>query len=394
MGFNLKDLQMDCRFFSGYKPCSLNDKCNAQCPSKQIANPRILIIHLEALGAVLRGTALLCSIKRKWPQAHITWITSSGAAPLLENNHLIDRLLKNDHQGALALSTLGFDYGFCVDKSLVAAGLLQVPLEIKEKRGFGALDSGGIIPLNIEAQRSFELGLSNFEKFFVNKKPETQLIIESLGLDFQNDEYVLDFSKRDLLELENARRELFGLKKFEHPVIGLNTGCSPTIPYKKFSSKGWVELVDVLRKDFPQARILLLGGPEDTLRNEEIKAERPGSCVLTPTTSGLRTGLHYANLCDVVVTGDSLGMHMAIALKKWVVAWFGPTCAHEIDLYGRGIAVKTTAPCSPCWKRECEKPVMCYDQVNFEEVSQGVRLGLSPDKVFAPVAKKIPEISL
>src|SRR5258708_2883238 len=120
------EFQKDCRFFSGYKPCSLHNECAAHCPVKQVAHHRILIIHLEALGAVLRGTVVLRAIKRKWPNSHITWITSGGAAPLLENNHLIDRLLKNDHQGALALSTLVFDYGFCVDKSLVASGLLQV----------------------------------------------------------------------------------------------------------------------------------------------------------------------------------------------------------------------------------------------------------------------------
>jgi heptosyltransferase-2 len=87
-------------------------------------------------------------------------------------------------------------------------------------------------------------------------------------------------------------------------------------------------------------------------------------------------------------------MHMAIALKKWVIAWFGPTCSHEIDLYGRGVAIETKAPCSPCWKRECHKPLMCYDQVNFDEISKGVSLGLKPEKVFAPKAKKLPEISL
>jgi len=389
-----KSFQIDCRFFSGYKPCGLNNECAAHCPAKQVAYPRILIIHLEALGAVLRGTVVLRAIKRKWPQSHITWITSNGATPLLENNHLIDRLLKNDHQGVLALSTLKFDYGFCVDKSLVAAGLLQVPLEIRDKRGFGVRpESGAIVPLNVEALRLYELGLSNHEKFFVNKKPETQLIIESLGLDFKNDEYVFDFSKLDLLEMEKAREGL-NLKGFTYPIIGLNTGCSSTLPHKKLSVQGWIKVIDLLRQDFPNTKLLLLGGPEDTLRNQEIKSARGGSVALTPTTQGLRSGLHYVSLCDIVVTGDSLGMHMALALKKWVVAWFGPTCSHEIDLYGRGIAVETSAQCAPCWKRECHKPVMCYDLVNFQDIADGVRRGLKPEKVFASPARKLPEISL
>jgi heptosyltransferase-2 len=79
--------------------------------------------------------------------------------------------------------------------------------------------------------------------------------------------------------------------------------------------------------------------------------------------------------CDVVVSGDSLGMHMAIALKKWTVAWFGPTCAHEIDLYDRGVHVLTAAPCSPCWKRSCNRTPMCYDRVSTTDIIQGVRAG-------------------
>ena len=37
--------------------------------------------------------------------------------------------------------------------------------------------------------------------------------------------------------------------------------------------------------------------------------------------------------CDMVVSGDTLGMHMAIARGKFVVAWFGLSCAQEIDLF-------------------------------------------------------------
>ena len=69
-------------------------------------------------------------------------------------------------------------------------------------------------------------------------------------------------------------------------------------------------------------------------------------------------------------------MHMAIALKKWTVAWFGPTCAHEIDLYDRGYKALSKVACSPCWKRSCNKPEMCYDYVDFSEVVSGVKEGI------------------
>jgi heptosyltransferase-2 len=250
--------------------------------------------------------------------------------------------------------------------------------------------TGAIIPVNTEAQYLYSLGLSNHDKFFVNKKTEAQLIVESLDLDFQNDEYVFEFSSDEKFLMMKEKKEL-GIDGATGPIIGLNTGCSPTIPYKKFSVRGWLDLIDHLTQTFPHGRLLLLGGPEDTIRNKEILAMRPG-VTFTPTERGLRAGFRYVNMCDVVVTGDSLGMHMAIALKKWVVAWFGPTCAHEIEFYKRGVAIKTAAPCSPCWKRFCDKAQMCYDQVSWKEVSQGIAQGLK-EKVFAPHAKNIPEMT-
>ena len=42
--------------------------------------------------------------------------------------------------------------------------------------------------------------------------------------------------------------------------------------------------------------------------------------------------------CRVLVTNDSFGMHIAIALKKKFVAIFGPTHCQENCLYDRGVA--------------------------------------------------------
>ena len=44
------------------------------------------------------------------------------------------------------------------------------------------------------------------------------------------------------------------------------------------------------------------------------------------------------------VTSDSLGMHIAIARGIPVVAFFAPTSAAEIDLFGAGEKVISTAP--------------------------------------------------
>lgn len=79
------------------------------------------------------------------------------------------------------------------------------------------------------------------------------------------------------------------------------------------------------------------------------------------------------NLCDVVVTGDTTALHIAIALKKKVVAIFGPTCAQEIELYGRGEKMITSLPCAPCYRRSCEVAPNCMQAIKAEEVMAKIR---------------------
>ena len=157
-------------------------------------------------------------------------------------------------------------------------------------------------------------------------------------------------------------------------LIGINTGCAAVIPHKKLTVQMHRQMIDILQLKFSDYGIVLLGGPEDTLRNQQIAEGK--KVIQSPTELGLRDGLVSVAACDVVITGDSLGMHMAISQTAYTVAWFGPTCAHEIDFFDRGESVLTKAPCSPCWKRVCQNEVMCYDQVDLEEVTQAVARGL------------------
>lgn len=361
--------EINCRYFSGYKPCGLNEHCVPDCPSKSEIKHRILIVHLGALGAVVRGTSLLNAIHRKYSNAHVTWVTQAPAHRLLQGHALIDRVLTISAEDQLILSALEFDVGFCIDKSLVAAGVIN-KTTVRKLYGFKVdANSGTILPATGAAEELWGLGISDFKKFFINKKPETQLMCESLELDYRRDDYHLELNP-DEIRLRDERKKIWSIGS--KMIVGINTGCSPTIPYKKLSVNAHRTLVkELLQMNFS---VVLLGGPEDTLRNKEISNGL--EVINSSTESGLRDGYISVSACDIVITGDSLGMHMGIAAKKWIVAWFGPTCAHEIDLYDRGIKVLSSATCSPCWKRSCQKSLMCYDLVDLGKMLDGVKQGV------------------
>lgn len=365
-------MQTGCRYFNGYKPCGLSQSCDSQCPSLDIPKNRILVIHLEAIGAVLRATSILLAVKQKFQSSHITWVTQKPANELLKNNPYIDRVLTTEVSDLLVLQALEFDFAFVIDKSLKAMGVLQNTTADMVYGFTHDKTTGAILPATDSAQELWEIGLSDLKKFFENNKPETQLIAESLELTYQRDPYILKLTSEELSEAQERKQKWLKNKK---AIVGINTGCSATIPNKKLSIQNHRELILKIQSQFTDSvQVVLLGGREDSERNLEIAENLP--VILSPTDQGLRDGAISVQACDLVITGDSLGMHMAIALEKYVIAWFGPTCAHEIDLYGRGVHIITKANCAPCWKRTCQKNPMCYDLVQLDEIIFSVEKGL------------------
>lgn len=331
-----------------------------------------MLIHLGALGAVVRSTALLEPIRRKYPNCYLTWVTESPANKLLMGHPLIDRVVDSKSAELMVIENLEYDAVLVVDKNPVAVAIGR---RVKARRNFGFQTEpshGAIAPATPAAQELYDLGLNNEKKFFENQKSEIRLVHEALELGpYVRDEYILPLSPLERA-LQKKRSEEWRLQA-DQPVIGLNTGCSHVIPYKKLSVQRHREIIEKLisRGSF---NIVLLGGPEDTERNRRIAEGLP--VVQSPTELGLRDGLVSVAATDLVVTGDSLGMHMAIAQQNYVIAWFGPTCAQEIDLYERGEKILASVPCSPCWKRACDKPLMCYDLVDAKTIVDAVERGI------------------
>ena len=344
----------DCRLFSGYKPCRYKRDCD-DCPNYDPPEKRVCVLSLEAMGAVLRSTCLPPAIKRRYPKAHITWITLPQCAALLENNRFIDRLIKLAPATIPAIEFLKFDVLYSVDKSL-EAGALARKINSNQKLGFGISEDGIIIPLNEEATYQYDVGLSDELKFYKNTKAETQQLTETMDLDWQRDEYVLDLTSSELEESKRRREQV--VPPSAKGVIGFNTGCSLLFPYKKFTLDRSINMIAAWREEFPEHAVALLGGPEDTERQAAMKTHFSDDdyVINTPTTDGLRNGIIWMNIADTVLSGCSLGMHIAIALKKHVTAWFGVSCIQEVDLYERGDKLQAEVACSPCWKNPVMRP--------------------------------------
>ncbi|KAB2926473.1 MAG: glycosyltransferase family 9 protein [Bacteroidetes bacterium] len=370
----------ECKRFTGYKPCFPGTACYRECVEHRPIGKRILIVNLDAMGAVVQTTAMLPAIKRKYPDSHITWITLKNAYRLLDNNPYLDAVYVWEPESWLILQQMEFDILYQTDKTKRSCAFGNT-IRAAEKLGFGLDGNGKIVPLNREAEYSYILGLDDELKFRKNRKYGTEILQEALKLEFRRDEYVLQLSDEEQRYVEAYKRDqrLDGGEL----IVGFNTGCSYLYPNKKMTIDQHVELIERL-SGTEGVRLVLVGGPEDTERNAEIVRRVGEKVVSTPTTEGVRRGICYEAVCDVVITGDSFGMHVAIGLKKHVIAWFGLSCWSEIDLYDRGMMlVPEGLHCAPCWKRSCPYGLECISMIDLERIAGEVkRLAAIRAKVF------------
>ena len=364
---------LDCRYYIGDRPCRFQRDCPG-CPHYSPQGTRILILKTGALGDVLRTTILLGGIKRQFPESHITWITAHSAMPLVPRS-LVDRVWPVSPETLARLQLETFDLVLSLDKEPEVAALAMLA-KAPEKRGMGVDERGAVYPLNPEMAHYFRLGLDNHLKFHLNRRTYPDLLAEAVRISYDpaRDDYHLDISDKDR---EEARR-IFVSQGLEpgQPVVGINSGAGGVFVNKDWTFFGYLDLIRELDRE--KIPVVLLGGDRESQRVSELHRRLKSPYVKdvgTQHSLGLFSAL--AENCRVIVTGDTLGMHVGLAVKSRVIAIFGSTQPHEIEMFGRGEKVVTPIECAPCYRRSCDIHPSCMELIRHETVMDAVRRQLA-----------------
>jgi ADP-heptose:LPS heptosyltransferase len=386
----MRTISADCRFFLGDRPCTWHKREGALCACSHYepVSQRVLIVKLDAMGDVLRTTALLPPLATVHPAAAITWITKPESVPLLGRNPYITEVLVLGADAIAQLAVRTFDRVINLDAGKTSAALATLA-KSPRKDGF-VLDERGIVQAtNPAAQSWMEAGLFDDIKRQGSRTYQDRMA-DILGLAGEPHAYVFELADDERL---HARAHLVSLGvDLERPIIGLNTGAGGRWPLKQWREEGYVELVTRLAAQ-TDAQFVLLGGPGEVERNERLKAATPVKMFDPGCDNPIR---HFAGLLgfsDVVVTGDTLAMHLALALKRRAVVLFGPTSAPEIELYGFGEKVVPDMGCLSCYKNSCDFVPNCMDLISTDMVEAAVLRQLMLAGRSRPALAAVPSAS-
>jgi ADP-heptose:LPS heptosyltransferase len=363
-------VKTDCRHYKAYIPCKPHKLYGVHCADCNYYDPmheRFLIIKLGALGDVIRTTPLIRKIKSLHPQAEIWWLTY--APEFLPDE--VDRKLKFDLSSLLQIEETEFDYLFSLDKDYEAAAVAN-RVKARVKHGF-KLENGKTLPFDELAYDKYLTGVFD-DVNKANTKSYLQEIFEICGFKFNGERYLLSNFESDGYQWP----ELAGAVR---PLIGLNTGCGGRWTSRLWSEESWSNLAkDLISNGYS---VLLLGGEQEDGRNKNIAARSRASYLgFFP----LRQFINLVDQVDLMVTGVTMGMHIAIGLNKKIVLLNNIFNRNEFELYGLGKIVEPDRECKCFFQPKCtNKEYFCLDSLSHKKVFEAVEdvLKMSPPRISA-----------
>jgi ADP-heptose:LPS heptosyltransferase len=364
-------IAQDCKYFLGDRPCTWHKQKGVLCQCEHYTPSKgsLIMIKLDAMGDVLRTTCLLPVIANAWPHMKISWITRQESVPLLENNPYITEVIPYGSDAIVHLSSRIFDRMINLDAGKISAGLAAMA-RAKEKIGYVLHEDGYVVATNPAAEEWLRMGIFDDLKK-VNRRTYQEIMCSILGIPPEGMKYVLELTEA---EKEEARRHLLRLGlDLNKNIIGIHTGGGGRWALKQWNEKSFAafipDLIDTLGEE---VQILLFGGALERQMNERIMSGLNGSAFDAGCDNDVRRFAAMINYCSVVLSGDSLAMHVSLATGRPIVVLFGPTSSAEIELFGLGEKVVPDLECLVCYKKDCDFMPNCMDSISVDTVKQAI----------------------
>jgi heptosyltransferase-2 len=334
---------------------------------------KILVIRFSSLGDIVLTTPVIKSLKQKFPQSQIFFLTKSQYHDLLENDPDIFSLIKYDpkerHKGISGflklvkeLKTLNFD--LVVDlhanlRSFLIRHLLKTKLKIKyDKRWLARLLLVHFKFIHVESIHTVDSYLKALKKIGANSSVKDKEIF----LDQESENFLKDFLVEKNIEKDDI-------------VVGIHPGARWET--KRWNEEKFTQVCRILNQK-PKVKIILFGDRNDQELIEKISLGALNRKLFKAVNLPLNKFMSLIKRCDCFVTNDSGPMHMASALGVPVVAIFGSTHPKLgfSPLGPESIVLTADVKCSPCslhGEKKCHKKSrLCMDLIEPEMVMDAV----------------------
>ncbi len=340
-------------------------------------------MNITRLGDMLQATPTIAGIKMENPDCHITVLVEKQFEDICRVLPNIDEVVGIDlaftcrsiaSQGTGVIEAFEYvsdlverlkkeNYDYCLNMSSSAytAVLLKL-LDVPQCGGWSS-DEEGYRVIESEWARLFATSVHHLNRQF-NSLNLVDVFRCSADVDLHPKQLQVNVQPEAKEYAEGLLREA-GFTN-TGPLIAVQAGASQA--KRQWSPANFVEMVKLLDNRY-NARIVLTGSPKELSIVSPIleRCASPNVFSVVGKTS-IPQLVAVLNLCDVLVTGDTGPMHIAVAAGTPVVSMFlASAYGFETGPYSEGnIVLQPVIGCGPCNpNKACGKPD-CHDLLSPE----------------------------
>jgi heptosyltransferase I len=310
---------------------------------------KILILKPSSLGDVVQALPVLRLLKAWRKDTEVHWWISSDLECLLEGDPDLAGTIRFDRrQWAQPKAWKGLFHSVCEIRARQFDWVID--LQGLARSGLMAWLAKGRLTVGVEDWREGAPGL--YDVVVRRPSPLTHAVDWYLEVLRKLDVPVHD--RFDWLPLRV--KVAAGLRQRWTPAGARWVVLSPGARWvnKRWPVESYRDLVRHLSRETTDVRFALLGGKADATLTAEIASAAPNPCLDLAGRTALPEMVEWIRLSTAVVTNDTGPMHVAAALKKPLVAIFGPTEPRRTGPYGQlEHALQLPLPCAPCLKARC-----------------------------------------
>jgi lipopolysaccharide heptosyltransferase I len=342
---------------------------------------KILILKPSSLGDVIHALPVLRLLKRHWPESLIHWWLDVNLTPLLEKDPDLAGLFRFQrkrwaapHRWPEIASSLCAMRRERFDLAIDLQGLARSGM-------FAWLANAGLtIGLDNRREGSREGARALYDRTPPRAAPHTHAVDRYLAvLPLLGVPVHWDFEwMPGRPEAVRSLREKWAPEEDATRWIVL-------LPGGRWSNKRWpaqyfAALVKELQ-EMPDLRFVVLGSKDERPLGEVIAGAAPGRALNLAGSTTLDEMIEWIRLSRLTISNDTGPMHVAAAMKRPVIALFGPTNPWNTGPYGQlgNVIQMTRLPCVPCLKSRCaySEPLACLHGITPGAVLETARQELA-----------------
>ncbi len=318
---------------------------------------KILILKPSSLGDVVQALPVLRLLKRRFPQSEIHWWIDRGLLPLLENDSDLAGLFPFDRR---ELHTLhGWRHLLSSIRAMRAHKFdWVIDLQGLARSGAVAWLVNGAFCIGVNTRREGARGF--YDRTVDRPSPDSHAVDWYLAVLRALDVPAhLDF---EWLPARPAQTRLFQAKWALDGSRWIAIAPGARWENKRWPIEHFAETIRRLLAHDTRLRVAILGSKDDAARGAVLANVDVARCLDLTGRTTLPEMIEWVRRSDLLISNDTGTMHVAAALRKPVVALFGPTDPFQTGPYGQQHeSLRIGLPCAPCMKGRCnyELPIEC-----------------------------------